>query len=137
MFMLSDAQIRELQTCVSTGDRAEVLACLMMLLPHKREGEFLAALVEVARRDTRRAKALYRLTVTLYDKHFPDEHTSALSALCGLFKCSETVSHASTELDELHPLIIRAAKAIGKIKETEMDTTDVTKVVLSICKLDE
>lgn len=114
---LSDEDLVRLQAAIRTNDPARLLACLMILLPCERSGNFVEAVATLGNHDAQRAEQLYRAAIALYEKYFPDEHSGGLSAMCALARLLDEQNREpdiSQFLDEAYPLVLRAAKGIGK-----------------------
>lgn len=117
MFNLSDEQVAKLHHAIQSDDATFVLACLMLIFPTKRSGEFVATLSKVARQDPDHAEDLFRMAIELYRKYFPEEHSGGLNALCGLAQLldlQERHDDIDHFIEDTYPLVIRAAKAIGR-----------------------
>lgn len=117
MSNLSNEQIAKLQSAVNSDDAIQVLACLMVLFPTKRSGQFVSTLAALGKADTTKAELIYGLAIVLYDKYFPEEHRGALSALCDLARLLEARGHEPDihkMIEATYPLVIRAARGIGR-----------------------
>lgn len=138
MFNLSDDQIARLRKAIDDEDAIAVLAALMLLFPSKRSGEFVAALAAVGKQDEDHAEDLFGIAIVLYDRFFPDEHRGGLTALCGMAQLLDEADRPEQEihewLDMVYPLVIRAAKAIGKIDKDESNGKRVSlRLLRNIC----
>lgn len=137
MFNLSDDQIIKLQKAITEEDAVAVLAALMLLFPKKRSGEFVAALAALGKQDEEHSEVLFGIAIVLYDKFFPEEHRGALTALCGM---AQLLDEAGREeeihdwIDTTYPLVLRAAKALGKHDDKESNGKRVSlKLLRNIC----
>lgn len=113
-------QLLVLQAAIQSNDVPAILASLMILLPAERAGHFVGALVKLGKQDSDNAERVYCLAITLYEKHFPDEHSGGLSAMCALARLLDEQnreSDISAFLEKAYPLVLRAAKGIGKDHE--------------------
>ncbi len=122
MFRLTEQEISKLQNAINSGDSPVVVACLMLLFPTKRAGEFVECLAALAEQDSEHAEVLYKAAIVLYDRYFPEEHSGALAALCGLTQLLDVANRESDiekMIEETYPLVLRAAQAIGKISSHE------------------
>jgi len=140
MFNLSVDQIAKVRQSVDSKDASEVLAFLNHV-PMDQSDKLVAAVAHLAEENPDRAEELFMLAIVLYAKYFPDQHPGGLRAMCGLTRLLEGQNRQDEIgkfIDNVYPMLIRAARALGKLNGAAGDNGhQVARAVLNSCNSDQ